>query len=287
LKQPYQVARTIDFATSQEDLASYDLSAFQKVKRFDHWQKRVELLIQLRLEEWSQRSTRYFYQDALRNLNFARNEDVFVYISRLLHRTGNYKESVSLTSQLQKEFKNFWTKWPEQVYIYFPRPYKETYEDVAKKLGIEESLLYGISRQESLFDPKAKSPANAFGLMQVIPPTAKEVITERKLKYDGSVREQLLNPQFNIQVGSSYVASLLKDYGGVKAHALAAYNAGPEALKNWQKNNLEEDVSLWIELVSFSETREYIKKVWRNSLVYKEIKLYEKAVALRKKKKNP
>ena len=140
---------------------------------------------------------------------------------------------------------------------------------------VESSLVLGVIRQESLFDPKATSPANARGLMQVLPGTARQVAQQDGLLYNNEA--QLYQPAANIKLGQAYLARLLQRYDGFIPLAVAAYNAGPGNVDKWlvTMGDPRRDPYSWIdwvERIPFYETRNYVQRVWENYTVYKYMK---------------
>jgi soluble lytic murein transglycosylase len=138
----------------------------------------------------------------------------------------------------------------------------------------ESAFILSIIRQESEFDLSANSHAGAKGLMQLMPYTAKLVAKQAKLPY---VKSRLTtDPEYNINLGSHYIAGLLLDYDGAYPFAIAAYNAGPNRVKYWKKINKDPqkkqiDYVDWIELIKFRETRNYVQRVLENYNVYRYI----------------
>jgi soluble lytic murein transglycosylase len=138
----------------------------------------------------------------------------------------------------------------------------------------ESAFILSIIRQESEFDLSANSHAGAKGLMQLMPYTAKLVAKQAKLPY---VKSKLTtDPEYNINLGSHYIAGLILDYDGAYPYAIAAYNAGPNRVKYWKKINKDPqkkqiDYVDWIELIKFRETRNYVQRVLENYNVYRYI----------------
>tara|TARA_B100000700_G_scaffold192782_1_gene212299 strand:+ start:534 stop:2759 length:2226 start_codon:yes stop_codon:yes gene_type:complete len=138
----------------------------------------------------------------------------------------------------------------------------------------ESAFILSIIRQESEFDLSANSHAGAKGLMQLMPYTAKLVAKQAKLPY---VRSRLTtDPEYNINLGSHYMAGLILNYEGAYPYAIAAYNAGPNRVKYWKKINKDPqkkqiDYVDWIELIKFKETRNYVQRVLENYNVYRYI----------------
>lgn len=132
--------------------------------------------------------------------------------------------------------------------------------------GLDPILVKSLIRQESAFDPRARSHAKAFGLTQVIFPTARI--------YGLKSRKQLYDPEKNIYVGSRFLKKLIEKFGSVEL-ALAAYNAGPEKVKEWQKRYPTDNKDLFVEMIPYAETREYVRLVLRNYKIYKTVLIVE------------
>ena len=138
----------------------------------------------------------------------------------------------------------------------------------------ESAFILSIIRQESEFDLSANSHAGAKGLMQLMPYTAKLVAKQAKLPYSKS--RLTADPEYNINLGSHYIAGLILEYEGAYPFAIAAYNAGPKRVRYWKKINKNPqknqiDYVDWIELIKFRETRNYVQRVLENYNVYRYI----------------
>jgi len=138
----------------------------------------------------------------------------------------------------------------------------------------ESAFILSIIRQESEFDLSANSHAGAKGLMQLMPYTAKLVAKQAKLPYSRS--RLTTDPEYNINLGSHYIAGLILEYDGAYPFAVAAYNAGPKRVRYWKKLNKDPqknqiDYINWIELIKFKETRNYVQRVLENYNVYRYI----------------
>jgi soluble lytic murein transglycosylase len=138
----------------------------------------------------------------------------------------------------------------------------------------ETAFILSLIRQESEFDMSANSNAGAQGLMQLMPYTAKLVSKQAKLPYSKS--RLTSDPEYNINLGSHYIAGLILQYDGAYPFATAAYNAGPKRVKYWKKINKDPqkkqvDFVDWVELIKFKETRNYVQRVMENYNVYRYI----------------
>ncbi len=147
----------------------------------------------------------------------------------------------------------------------------------------ESAFILSIIRQESEFDTSAHSHAGAQGLMQLMPYTAKVVAKQAKLPYSKS--RLTSDPEYNVNLGSHYIAGLILEYDGSYPFAIAAYNAGPKRVRYWKKINKNPqkkqiDYVDWIELIKFKETRNYVQRVLENYNVYRYI-LEQKPIKLK------
>ena len=138
----------------------------------------------------------------------------------------------------------------------------------------ETAFILSLIRQESEFDMRANSHVGAQGLMQLMPYTAKLVAKQAKLPYSKS--RLTSDPEYNINLGSHYIAGLILQYDGAYPFATAAYNAGPKRVKHWKKINKNPqkkqiDFVDWVELIPFKETRNYVQRVMENYNVYRYI----------------
>lgn len=136
----------------------------------------------------------------------------------------------------------------------------------------ESALILAVVRQESNFNIAAVSSAGALGLMQLMPATAREVTRSLKVSYNQSLLTS--DPVYNTRLGSFYLSQMLRKFDGSYVLALAAYNAGGGRANNWARLNgdprlQETDVVDWIELIPFSETRNYVQRVMENAGVYR------------------
>ncbi len=156
---------------------------------------------------------------------------------------------------------------PEPVWeLFFPVKHWEIVSRYAARHALEPSLVLGLIRQESAFQTKARSPADARGLMQILPSTGRGLARQAGMaKYTTA---QLFTPDTNIALGTRYLASLIKRYDGRLELALAAYNAGDSRVARWLAEFGDRDLAVFVEMVPFAETRGYIKQVLTNRTHY-------------------
>jgi soluble lytic murein transglycosylase len=138
--------------------------------------------------------------------------------------------------------------------------------------AVERSLVYGLSRQESEFDPRAGSKAGAQGLMQIMPGTAKLITKQHGLPYTPA--KLLGDPAYNLKLGAAHLGDLIDEYKGSYVLTLVAYNAGPRRVREWVAEYGDPrsgtiDPIDWVESIPFQETRQYVQKVLQNTHVYR------------------
>jgi len=136
----------------------------------------------------------------------------------------------------------------------------------------EGALLLAMMRQESAFDTLAQSSAGARGLMQLMPATARQMARTLGVRY--SHKKLHSDPEYNLKLGSAYLANLLQRFDGSYVLAIAAYNAGPARLRGWMNDNGDPrapdvDAIDWIEMIPFTETRDYVQRVLENLQIYR------------------
>ena len=149
----------------------------------------------------------------------------------------------------------------------FPLYYDDIVEKYAQRYNIEQEFILALIKQESVYDPKAHSSSDAYGLMQLMPITAEDMAKLARMRIKGN--ELLFNPDVNIHLGSLYLRQLDKQFDGFKESILAAYNAGPHRVKRWSEIKGSEQVDVFIENIEYSETRNYVRQVMKNYWAYK------------------
>ncbi|NIR18165.1 MAG: lytic transglycosylase domain-containing protein, partial [Desulfobacterales bacterium] len=190
----------------------------------------------------------------------ARTKEEFVIVSLLYSQVDDYYQSIKVAQGIGL---------PQANRLSYPKGYQEFVAPYSKKYGVDELLVYSIIREESRFQKDAVSPADAVGLMQLIPPTARSVA--RQIGINGFSTSMLTIPRINIEMGIFYFKQVLDKFNGDVELALASYNAGPHRAADWKVRfyGLEKDE--FIEEVPFRETRNYIRRILRSYGAYKAI----------------
>ena len=160
-------------------------------------------------------------------------------------------------------------RYPEETRLYqlrFPLHHEATIRREATRNDLDPAWIAAEIRAESVFDPNARSPADARGLMQVLPGTGAEVAAKIGVPWTGG--QSLYDADTNIALGSAYLRQLMDKYGGKPYQVMAGYNAGPAPLGRWISQRPAMDADFWIETISYKETREYVARVLSFSTVY-------------------
>lgn len=157
---------------------------------------------------------------------------------------------------------------PEQWDVFYPLSHWDAIKEEARARSLDHYTVAGLIRQESVFNPRAASHANAHGLMQLLPETARMVARRTGIERAITV-ESLYEPRLNIQLGTSYMREQLDRFGRIE-YLAAAYNAGPGRAVAWRAS-LPAEIDEWAEAVPFRETRGYIQGVIRNTLQYRRL----------------
>jgi soluble lytic murein transglycosylase len=152
--------------------------------------------------------------------------------------------------------------------ILYPVVDRDELTRAAKAQGLEPALVAAIIRQESSFNPRAVSVADARGLMQVLPSVGQEVA--RSLGFPVWYPALLLDADANLQLGTAHLAAYRKQYGPLP-RVLAAYNAGGSRVERWSGRPGADDPEMFTERIPFAETREYVRVVGRNLAVYRQL----------------
>lgn len=183
-------------------------------------------------------------------------------LMREYSRNGAFSRSVSLASQIHHP--------SDELNRYrYPLAYWEMIQKMSKERGLDPYLILALIRQESLFDPKALSPALAYGLMQLLPSTGARAAYQ--LGLPSPQPDRLFDPILNLTLGTHYLKELLKLYSNNLVKAIAAYNAGESAVARWERQLSVEDEEEFIERIPYGETRLYVKLVLRNYRIYRKL----------------
>jgi len=162
--------------------------------------------------------------------------------------------------------------WKQVWLAAWHRPFGAPVEQAVSEFQFDEALVYAIMREESLYRPQVQSGANARGLMQLVPPTAQRIA--RSLGIPSFDPEVLYEPEVNVRFGTYYLKQLMGQFNGSRPLAIAAYNAGPEAVYGWtsagqRKGTAAIEIDRFVDSVPYNETRRYLRRVLRSYRVYR------------------
>jgi len=156
----------------------------------------------------------------------------------------------------------------DDLVVGFPLCYEESINRYAGKNSLDPGWILALIRQESMFVADAKSPAGALGVMQIMPDTGRKIASLLGEHFpDPSL---LLSPEKNIKYGTCYLKMRLDDLQRNPVLASAAYNAGPRMVKKWLPQEGSIPADIWVEIIPFTETRNYIEKIFINKAVYRQ-----------------
>jgi soluble lytic murein transglycosylase len=220
---------------------------------------RLDVLAELELER------EHAYEVQRLKRYFVGRPGAFYALAEGYHARGETYTGISLGRELQRAEGS----WNERLLrLIYPFPYRESILQFARERAIDPYLVAGLIRQESMFNPTARSSAGAIGLMQVMPATGRGLA--RRVGSTFAVTK-LREPTYNIQLGTLFMADLLGRYDGRLSYVLAAYNAGPSRVARWRNMPEARDPDLFAERIPFAETRDYVKIVQQNARIYEAL----------------
>jgi soluble lytic murein transglycosylase len=182
-------------------------------------------------------------------------------------------DNTSALLALAKSYPDYSQMKPEEMSreewdIFYPLHSWDLIKRWAQARNLDPYTVAGLIRQESVFNPRASSHANAYGLMQLIMPTARAMARKYGTASVNSV-EDLFNPALNIELGTAYMRDQLDKYGRIEYLAVA-YNAGPGRVVSWRQT-LPLEMDEFVEAIPFRETKGYVQGVVRNSAQYRRL----------------
>ncbi len=183
-------------------------------------------------------------------------------------------DNVNALLALAKSYPDYSQMFPEELSkeewdIFYPLTNWNEIKTWAKARNLDSYTVAGLIRQESVFNPRAKSGANAYGLMQLLIPTARSVARKYGSATTEIYGETLFQPAVNIELGTAYVRDQFDKFGRLEFVAVA-YNAGPGRVPQWQAT-LPYEMDEFVEAIPFRETKGYVQGVIRNSAQYRRL----------------
>lgn len=256
----YQLGKPLQFRTKTEDPIATDAQKdIRKVLKAEV----ADSLI--RVNELD--ALQAYLDDVTKNYKKSKNQtdNAWLAILQYYARAGMYLKLYDNLTEISVEQRNsILQNHPE---LLFPRPFDQEITNAAVQFGVEPELMYSIIRQESAFNPRARSVADAFGLMQVLPEIAHDLAKKYKLPFEKN--EQLYDPTLNVRFGAALLHDQFEKYHNQFILAVASYNANDEAIRNWMSSRFKGDSLEFIEDIPYEETRGYVRLVMRNLIFYR------------------
>ncbi len=232
-------------------------------KLIETW-PRVKALVSMQLFELAGK-------ELMRSHVYGSSPSIDFQVARFFYLDNNFSLSIQRLRRLLPNYTELaYASLPEDVWqMFYPVDFQAAVSREAQHEQIDPYLVLGLIRQESIFNPRAVSAANAHGLMQLLPSTARKVAREMKIPKPSVSRLQ--DPDLNIRIGTRYFADLLKQFGGQEDKALASYNAGERRVESWLSEGDYADTAEFVETIPFTETRNYVKIIYRNYWFYRKL----------------
>jgi soluble lytic murein transglycosylase len=189
-------------------------------------------------------------------------------LAEVYKRLGAYNNAYRIYDYIDNKYfhEMLYLEKPFLLKESFPLYYDTLVNLYCRERDLDKNLILAIIREESKYDRRAHSWADAYGLMQIIPRTAKEISTEVNIDFDDPA--ELFDAEYNINFGTYYVQKLLKMFDNRSEWVLAAYNAGPHRVHKWKQLQPVQDIDLFIENIEFQQTRIYVRRVMRTYYIY-------------------
>ena len=152
--------------------------------------------------------------------------------------------------------------------IIYKKDYEEYVQKYSQQYNVDENLVYALIKAESNFNANAQSSKGAIGLMQLMETTAQDVCKRMDLNISNNeLKEKLLEPEININIGTKYLSILIQQYGNVEI-AITAYNAGIGTVDNWIEKDIIKADGSNVEKIPYKETNNYVMKILRDYKIY-------------------
>jgi soluble lytic murein transglycosylase len=203
---------------------------------------------------------------AARSMNKAKELGLEAWLDllRIYAQAGEYQSLIDHLGQIDFNLRQaIVRRSPELV---FPTPFELVVHKSAEKFGVARELIFSIMRQESAFNPRARSHADAFGLMQVLPEVARATRPQHGIAFEKD--DDLYNPDINVPIGANHLRDLRGRHRDQFILYVTSYNASEKAIAGWLKTRFREDALEFIEDIPYDETRSYVRLVMRNFVFY-------------------
>jgi len=173
-----------------------------------------------------------------------------------------HKDQIAISTLVKADY------W-DDLGLRFPVYYSAQIQNNASLHNLDPAIVFGLIRQESIFNKNAESAVGARGLMQVMPKTGMQIARDLKEKWQSD--NSLFNPDVNVRYGAFYYKQLLRQFNGHFALAIAAYNAGSGRVAKWLPIAASVPADIWIETIPYKETRKYVTSVLSYAIIYQQL----------------
>ncbi|MBI5700863.1 transglycosylase SLT domain-containing protein [Candidatus Saganbacteria bacterium] len=234
---------------------------------------KYERLADMGLEDFAYQEVRQL----LSKTDDGQKESAQMTLGRVMQRSGEYARPISLVEGGIRSavLSGSASKIPQEKWMLaYPKGFWDKVQESSKKHGVDPYLALAVIREESRFNPKAVSRSKARGLMQIMYGTGKGLAKSLKIK--PFKKSTMFNPETNIEMGTLYLADLIRSFNGNQSLALAGYNGGPNRVRrwfnNWYNGDYDKlDIDEFVQNIPLSETRKYVQKVMGSYYEYKRI----------------
>lgn len=243
------------------DIKNIDSSVWETWKRLKAWARLdAKAFLNAEMHGLEKNMIPGIVQRASDDLKAETESDAYLISAAIVGSENNFLDSFRIIYKALGSKKVIFNRF--LLELLYPKPFVQELTSTLKSYKIDPLILLSLIRQESVFNPQARSRVGARGLMQLMPMTAKRFQRGVGIK-------QLAIPKTNIAIGTKYFNQLMKRYDQNIVFVLAAYNAGETRVERWKKTYFNDDILISIENVPFLETRNYVKLIFRNLYFYK------------------
>ncbi len=214
------------------------------------------------------------HDDALRELRYVQrlqgsSAAIDATIAWAYHRKGELRRAITLMRRAYPQFLAAGQSLPQPILqVIFPLAYWDAIRRHSATHGLDPYLVAALIAQESTFEPEARSAANAWGLMQIVPATGRRLARAVGIRRFSTA--MLTNPETNIRLGTLYFSRLVRQFGGTH-YALASYNAGESRVVRWKAERPRIDEDEFIDDIPFPETQNYVKRILGTAEDYRSL----------------
>ena len=193
-------------------------------------------------------------------------------IAQVLRAQNEYAAAIN---SLRRSYPDYAQSLPEEMTrevwtVFYPIGWWPTIQQESRRHNLDPYMVAGVIRQETIFNPQARSRANALGLMQILPATGRTVARKYSLGGGRISAGDLYNPVLSIQLGTAYLSDMLERFGRFE-YAAAAYNGGPTRVSRWLGELPTSEIEEWVDSIPLTETRLYVQGVYRNARHYQRL----------------